>query len=253
MVLALMFKPDVAQTGMGTLCIAVKQAQNLPHLGTDAFAKCYLLPDKSAKGKRKTNVVKNNLNPVWEERFTYEKVTLEELSKERVLEVTLWDFNKGSSNDFVGGIRLGSAPGGTTSKHKEWMDSIGEEVSHWEAMLTHPGEWVEQRHILRHTMDPIKDPHPSSLSLSVPVAGGVEAKDSMHLAVQVELEGSEVRDTSVEVPSSDAKAPKREASQNGGDTTKVPTLSPKHPVVHSGVQLYGHNGANRIRGDLIVL
>ena len=98
-------------------------------------------------------MIENNLNPVWEDHFTYEKISLEELSKERGLEITVWDFHKGSSNNFVGGVRIGPPPG-TASKHEEWMDSIGDEVSHWEAMLTHPTEWVEQWHTLRHTMDP---------------------------------------------------------------------------------------------------
>ena len=35
-------------------------------------------------------------------------VSLEQLVKERVLEVTIWDFNQRSSNDFLGGVRLGS-------------------------------------------------------------------------------------------------------------------------------------------------
>ena len=207
LVLALMFKPEGSKGGMGTLSVTVKQAHNLPNLDADAFVKCYLLPDKSAKGKRKTGVIKNNLNPVWEERFTYEKVTLEELSKERVLEVTVWDFNKGSSNDFIGGARLGSAPG-MASKHKEWMDSVGDEVSHWEAMLTHPGEWVEEHHTLRRTMDPIDG---LLLSFSAPMPG---AKDSLYPAVVVEE--PEVKDTSAVALQPDAKG-----SSQSGEIVKV--------------------------------
>ena len=113
----------------------------------------HLLPDKGSSGKKKTKVIESNQNPVWEDHFTYEKVSLEELSRERGLEITVWDFHKGSSNNFIGGVRIGPPPG-TASKHEEWMDSIGDEVSHWEAMLTHPTEWVEQWHTLRPTMDP---------------------------------------------------------------------------------------------------
>ena len=155
--LALMLSPGQQgkkSSEAGSLFISVKQARSLPDTSsTDGFVKCYLLPDRSTKGKRKTHVIKNSLNPVWEERFGYEKVSLEELSRERVLEVTLWDLNKGASNEFIGGLRLGPAPG-RAPKHKEWMDCIGDEVSHWEAMLSRPGEWVEQWHTLRPSMDP---------------------------------------------------------------------------------------------------
>ena len=162
-----MFSPKETKKGKihGTLHMAVKQARDLPKMDdsglADGFVKCYLLPDKSSAGKRKTGVVKNNLNPVWGEQFHYEKVVLDELSSERVLEVTVWDWDRGSSNDFIGGLRLGPAPGRTT-KRKEWMDSIGDEVSHWEAALAHPGEWVEQWHTLRPSMDP------RSIDLSAP-------------------------------------------------------------------------------------
>ena len=110
------------------------------------------MPDKSSSGKRKTGVIKNTDNPVWEEVHIFEKLKLDELAAERVLEVTVWDFNKGSSNEFIGGLRLGPALG-AAEKNKEWMDSIGEEVYHWEDVLANPGKWVEFTHTLRTTMD----------------------------------------------------------------------------------------------------
>ena len=161
-----MFAPG--EKGKGTLHVNIHQAKELPRMDpnglTDGVIKCHLLPDKSIKGKRKTGVIKNNLNPVWEEKFTYEKVTLEELSKERVLEACVCHNDPKGNNVVIGGVRLGSAPG-AASKHKEWMDSIGDEVSHWEAMLAHPGEWVDRWHTLRHTMEP------RSVDLSVPPSG----------------------------------------------------------------------------------
>lgn len=95
-------------------------------------------------------VVMNSLAPVWNEEFVY-KASLKELTGERVLEVTVWDYDKRGSNDFIGGLRLGPKPSGTP--HVEWMDSIGEEAAHWEAVLARPGEWVEQWHTLRPKMD----------------------------------------------------------------------------------------------------
>lgn len=139
----------------GTLHVAINQAEDLPKMDslglTDAAVKCYLLPSRTSSSKRKTIVVKNTVNPVWNEEFVY-KCSLKELTKRRVLEVTVWDFDKRGSNEFIGGLHLGPASG-QLPHPKEWMDSFGEEVSHWEAMLSHPGEWAEQWHTLRPKMD----------------------------------------------------------------------------------------------------
>ncbi len=120
------------------------------HAQMDATVKCYLLPNRKSRGKKKTQVIKNSLNPVWEEQFTYQ-VTREELSKERVLEITVWDYDNRGINNFVGGLRLGPSHAG--GKHKKWMDSTGDELSHWEDMLAHPGEWVELWHNLRPSIE----------------------------------------------------------------------------------------------------
>lgn len=145
--------PNQKKGKKGTLTIMVRQAKDLPPMDANGLAnaavKCYLLPDRSSRGKRKTDVIKNNLKPVWEEQFTYE-VGHEELSRERVLEVSVWEYDK-QGNTFIGGLRLGLAPG---QKPKEWMDSVGDELIHWEEMLDHPGEWVEHWHALRPTLNP---------------------------------------------------------------------------------------------------
>ena len=141
----------------GTLVVDVKQAKELPPMNgetADSAVKLHLLPNRKSSGKRKTGVIKNNLNPVWEEKFTYEGVSLEELSRERVLEISVWNYEK-SGNTFIGGLRIGPAPGSAAGgKPKDWMDSIGDEVTHWEDMLARPGEWVEQWHTLRTSLNP---------------------------------------------------------------------------------------------------
>ncbi len=153
-----MFKPDTGSLDKGTLNILIKEAKNLPPINSnglaDAAVKCYLLPNRSSSGKRKTGVIKNSLNPVFEEKFEFYRVSLNDLLKERVLEVTVWDYDK-HSNNFIGGLRVGGSPG-RSSHHppQEWMDSIGSEVSHWEGMLSRPGEWIEEWHTLRPSMNP---------------------------------------------------------------------------------------------------
>ena len=151
----LKYLPSESSKTKGSLVIDVKQARELPAMdgnSTDAAVKLHLLPNRKSSGKRKTEVIKKTLNPVWEETFTYDDVTLEELSRERVLEVSIWNYDK-SGNTFVGGLRLGPAPT-SVAKHKDWMDSTRDEVIHWEDMLAHPGEWVEHWHTLRTTLNP---------------------------------------------------------------------------------------------------
>ena len=138
--------------GQGTVHVTVQQAMDFQE-PVDSFVKLYLLPDKSSSGKRKTKIIKSSLKPSWEETFTFEKIVQESLSSERVLEITVWNFHKRSGNVFIGGLRLGPAPG-SAAKHKDWMDSIGDEVTHWEDMLSNSGEWVEQWHTLRSSMNP---------------------------------------------------------------------------------------------------
>ena len=130
---------------------------------TDATVKMYLLPNQSSSGKCKTQVIKHSLNPAWNEQFTYENICLEDLTSGRVLEVTVWDYDRRGSNDFIGGLRIGPAPSDSSSaaKHKDWMDSIGDEVTHWESVLARPGEWVEQWHVLRPSMEPLGKHHTS--------------------------------------------------------------------------------------------
>ncbi len=116
----------------------------------DATVKCYLLPDSSYMGKRKTPVIRGTSNPVWEEEFAYE-TTQEGLMEEQVLEITVKDER---SYKVIGALRLGSIPSPTGShkgKHR-WMDSSTEEAAHWQEMLANPGKWVERWHDLRPSM-----------------------------------------------------------------------------------------------------
>ncbi|KFM63564.1 Synaptotagmin-like protein 5, partial [Stegodyphus mimosarum] len=100
-------KPGVP--AKGALEVLVREARNLMATrsnGTsDPFCKSYLLPDKSKAGKQKTPVFKKSCNPKWNHTFIYDEVSLEDL-RERCLELTIWDYDKITSNDFLGGVRL---------------------------------------------------------------------------------------------------------------------------------------------------
>lgn len=71
----------------------------------------YLLPSKSkSSSKKKTPVVKKTKSPNYNHTFVYNNLSLEQL-KDMCLELTVWDRETLSSNDFLGGVRLSLGAG----------------------------------------------------------------------------------------------------------------------------------------------
>ncbi|XP_063980189.1 regulating synaptic membrane exocytosis protein 2 isoform X2 [Diachasmimorpha longicaudata] len=66
-----------------------------------AYARIYLLPDKSEGTKRRTKTVANTNAPQWNETFVYSVRKFSEL-KYKSLEVTVWDNVRYGANDFLG-------------------------------------------------------------------------------------------------------------------------------------------------------
>lgn len=86
-------------------------------------------------------MVKRSVNPVWNHTFSYDDVSLNDLS-ERVLELTIWDHDRLASNEFLGGVRFSLE-----------SDATGNELSLWQSMLDRPNFWVEGCIRLRQTME----------------------------------------------------------------------------------------------------
>lgn len=153
----------------GTLHISVKKASGLPVMDpnglTDASVKMCLLPKQNSFARKKTETINDSLDPVWNEDFEFKLVSSAELASSRVLEFTVWDYDRRGCKDFIGCIRLGPGPpqDATNRRQKDWMDSTEEEAGQWAAMLERPGEWVEREHSLRTTIQ--------SLNVSAPLAG----------------------------------------------------------------------------------
>ncbi|KAM6151692.1 synaptotagmin-like protein 4 isoform 2-T2 [Rhynchocyon petersi] len=139
----------------GELQVWIKEAKNLTAVksgGTsDSFVKGYLLPMRNKASKRKTPVMKKTLNPHYNHTFVYNGVRLEDL-QHMCLELTVWDREPLSSNDFLGGVRLGVGTGISNGEVVDWMDSTGEEVSLWQKMRQYPGSWAEGTLHLRSSM-----------------------------------------------------------------------------------------------------
>ncbi|NXB23732.1 SYTL4 protein, partial [Rhagologus leucostigma] len=139
----------------GELQVWIKEAKNLTAAksgGTsDSFVKGYLLPHKNKASKRKTPVVKKTLNPHYNHTFVYNGINSEDL-QHICLELTVWDREPLSSNDFLGGVRLGVGNGMSNGQAVDWMDSTGEELNLWQKMCQYPGSWAEGTLQLRSTM-----------------------------------------------------------------------------------------------------
>ncbi|KAM6907133.1 synaptotagmin-like protein 2 [Xenentodon cancila] len=71
---------------------------------SDPYVKCYLFPDKTKLGKRKTSAKKKTLNPTFNEVLTY-KIVLE-LLKTQSLNISVWHNNTFGRNSFLGEVDL---------------------------------------------------------------------------------------------------------------------------------------------------
>ncbi|KAG7266520.1 hypothetical protein CRUP_036536, partial [Coryphaenoides rupestris] len=140
----------------GELHVLIKEAKSLIAMKTgatsDPFVKGYLFPANAKSTKRKTPVVKKSVNPHFDHTFVYKELSLEML-RDMCVELTVWDRENMSSNEFMGGVRLSTGTGArTTGKDSVEMDSVGEEVSLWEKMMQYPDSWAEGSLPLRSTM-----------------------------------------------------------------------------------------------------
>ncbi|KFR17800.1 Protein piccolo, partial [Opisthocomus hoazin] len=103
---------------LGNLIIHILQARNLVPRDnngySDPFVKVYLLPGRgqvmvvqnaSAEYKRRTKYVQKSLNPEWNQTVIYKNISVEQLKK-KTLEVTVWDYDRFSSNDFLGEVLI---------------------------------------------------------------------------------------------------------------------------------------------------
>ncbi|NXO24275.1 PCLO protein, partial [Cisticola juncidis] len=105
---------------LGNLIIHILQARNLAPRDnngySDPFVKVYLLPGRGkgnvgvifladAEYKRRTKYIQKSLNPEWNQTVIYKSISMEQLKK-KTLEVTVWDYDRFSSNDFLGEVLI---------------------------------------------------------------------------------------------------------------------------------------------------
>ncbi|XP_034752013.1 rabphilin-3A isoform X1 [Etheostoma cragini] len=121
----------------GRLLVGVVRCAHLAAMDSngysDPFVKVCLKPDMGKKAKNKTQIKKKTLNPEFNEEFGYE-IKHGELAK-KTLDISVWDYDMGKSNDFIGGCQLG-------------IQAKGECLKHWYECLKNKDKRIERWHVL---------------------------------------------------------------------------------------------------------
>ena len=115
------YKPEKCE-----LLVSIISAMNLPTRRgmppggehRNPYAKVFLLPDRSEMSKRRTKTIHNCNNPLWNQTFLYGNIQWAELQL-RLLEVTVWDFDRFGTNDFLGETTVNLASS-LNSLEAEW-------------------------------------------------------------------------------------------------------------------------------------
>ncbi|XP_063083699.1 double C2-like domain-containing protein gamma isoform X3 [Cavia porcellus] len=103
---------------------------------SDPFVRLFLHPNSGKKSKYKTSVRRKTLNPEFNEEFFYAGAQ-EELAKKTLL-VSVWDYDLGTADDFIGGVQLSSQASGERLRH--WRECLGRSDHRLE--LWHPLDGV---------------------------------------------------------------------------------------------------------------
>ncbi|XP_063043738.1 rabphilin-3A-like [Engraulis encrasicolus] len=124
-------------TQQGRLIVGVVRCVHLAAMDangySDPFVKIHLKPDMGKKAKQKTGIKKKTLNPEFNEEFGYE-IKHAELAK-KTLDISVWDYDIGKSNDYIGGCQLG-------------ITAKGERLKHWYECLKNKDKKIERWHTL---------------------------------------------------------------------------------------------------------
>ncbi|XP_072311181.1 protein piccolo [Eucyclogobius newberryi] len=118
---------------LGNLIVHVLQARNLAPRDnngySDPFVKVYLLPGRgqvmvvqnaSAENKRRSKHAGKSINPEWNQTVIYKNIHLEQLKK-KTLEVSVWDYDKCSSNDFLGEVLIDLSNTSQLDNVPQWL------------------------------------------------------------------------------------------------------------------------------------
>ncbi|CAH8621102.1 unnamed protein product [Schistosoma intercalatum] len=155
-ILAIKLVPGETGSNRGEIHVWIKSARGLSAStdgmalkkdNVDPYVKIYMLPGKEKHSKQKTKVVRKNNNPEWNQAIIYRDIILNSLN-EIGIEISVWDYDRFSSNDFLGGCRINCG-----SHNQSWLDAMNAEKSAWLAMCERPNIWIEATIQLRSSLN----------------------------------------------------------------------------------------------------
>ena len=140
------WKVDEYSNLNGTLMIVVVVIND--YLTTLKYS---ILHPKKKTTKKKLEVYKKSIEPIWDAELSFDDVVLEEL-RNRALEIIVHDEFEGKTGDILGRVCLGSG-----AKQEKWDTAEGREVQIWNMMLNHPGQWATMMIPLRQDIIEVEE------------------------------------------------------------------------------------------------
>ncbi|KAM4039527.1 protein piccolo isoform 2-T2 [Anomaloglossus baeobatrachus] len=185
---------------LGNLIIHILQARNLVPRDnngySDPFVKVYLLPGRgqvmvvqnaSAEYKRRTKYVQKSLNPEWNQTVIYKSISMEQLKK-KTLEVTVWDYDRFSSNDFLGEVLIDLSNASYLDNMPRWypLKEQSESIDHAKSHASHSSQQVPKPSVIKSRShgifpDPSKDMQVPTIEKSHSSPGSSKSSSEGHL------------------------------------------------------------------------
>ncbi|CAG5989364.1 unnamed protein product [Menidia menidia] len=111
-----------------SLRVLIKECQGLAYGDasrqlSNPYVKCYLLPDKTRKSKRKTSIKKSTINPIYNETLKY-SISRSQLVTRSVL-ISVWHHGRLSRNAFLGEVEVPLDCQNLDSANEECMQLMG--------------------------------------------------------------------------------------------------------------------------------
>ncbi|XP_058273488.1 protein piccolo isoform X3 [Hemibagrus wyckioides] len=216
---------------LGNLIVHVLQARNLAPRDnngySDPFVKVYLLPGRGAENKRRSKHAQKSLNPEWNQTVIYKNIHLEQLRK-KTLEVSVWDYDKCSSNDFLGEVLIDLSNTAQLDNVPRWLP-LKEQCEGEHHRRSHSGQG--RQHSSKTT------------SGHSPKTSGHSNQDSPKSSVIKSRSHGIFPD-----PAKDTQVPTIEKSHSSPSTSK-PSPSEGQARSHGTPRAHGKSGASRAHPD----